>query len=82
MDLEAILSLCLHLVRASLCKALNHLYSGGKAVNQQGILWVVHLQCSSDSTDEVEDHMDLLLTNPGIKGIASPPVQVGIELID
>ena len=38
MDLEATLSLCLHLVRASLCEELDHLLSGGKVVNWPGIL--------------------------------------------
>jgi hypothetical protein len=79
-DLEATLSLCLHLVKASLCEALDHLCSSGNVFNQLGILHVAHLRCSSDSTDEAGGHMDLLLFGPSIEGISSPPVQVGVEL--
>jgi hypothetical protein len=82
MDLEATLSICLHLVRASFYEALDHLCSGGRVVNRPRILRVVHSRCSSDSTNEVEGHMDLLLSDPGIEGIANHPVQVGVELTD
>jgi hypothetical protein len=82
-DLEATHSLYLHLVRASLYEALDHLCSGGeKVVNWPGILWIAHLRCSSDSTDKVKGHMDLLLFDPSIEGITSPSIQVGVELTD
>ena len=80
MDLEATLSLCLHLVWSSLYKVLDHLFSGRKVVNRPRIHQFGHSWCPSDGTDEVRIHMDLLPFDPSVEGIASPPMQVGVEL--
>jgi hypothetical protein len=79
-DLEATLSLYLHLLRSPLYKVLNHLCSGKEVVNQLRVLWVAHLWHSSDGFDKIRGHMDLLSFDPSEEGITVSPVQVGVEL--
>jgi hypothetical protein len=74
-DLEAALTLGLHLMRASLCKALDHLCSGREVVNGQG-----YSKLRTHGTDEIGGHMDLYASDPSEEGITDPLVDVGIEL--
>jgi hypothetical protein len=80
MDLEAALTLNLHLMKASLRKACDHLCSGRKVVNRLGVLQIAHLWRSSNGADEIEGHMDLHLSNPSEEEIVDSSVDVGVEL--
>jgi hypothetical protein len=80
MDLKTGHTLDLHLVRASLQKACNHLCSGREVVNRPRVLWVTHPWHFSNSTDEIRGHMDLRPSNPSEEGITDSLVDVGIEL--
>jgi hypothetical protein len=51
MYLKAALTLGLHLMRASLCEARDHLNASQEVVNRPGVIRVVHPWCSGNGPD-------------------------------
>ena len=66
-DLKAALTLGLHLMRACLRKACDHLCSGKEVLIQLGLLRVMHSWRSSNGADEIIGHIDLRASNPSGK---------------
>jgi hypothetical protein len=80
-QLETALSHCLHLMRAPLCKTLHYISTGGKMIYWLRVDWVTFTWRSLDVVNERRSHLDNLPPDPGQKGIATPPIQVGVNLL-
>jgi hypothetical protein len=66
-EVEVALTLDIHLMRTSLCKARNLHCSGREVVNRPGVLRVALPWHSSNGANDIGGHMDLCNSNPSEK---------------